>query len=89
MIKYNIEDLLEKMLRLAVNTLNETGSFIFVMPDNKYAITVERSTSGYFVCPNYYRDGFVDRMADGVQVELNDFATLIIRCVWCMEEFFK
>lgn len=93
-------EILQEILNLAKSELNENGNIGYTMPDGKYHIYIyvddsikyaensKTAEDGYYVIePNRVIDGAMEPLGDTATAEYNDFAELLVGCVWCMEEF--
>lgn len=85
-------DVLEDILNLAVSELNKNKSIGYNMPDGKHHIYVyvDDSVPGekwYIVEPNRVVDGAHEPMGDTAGAKYDNFADLMVACMWCMEQF--
>lgn len=92
-------EILREILQLAKNELNQNGSIGYTMLNGKHHIYIYLDASikhaddskttedGYYVIePNRVTDGAMEPLGDAMTAEYNDFAELLVGCVWCTEE---
>lgn len=92
--------ILREIMDLAKSELNKNGSIGYTMPDGKhhlyiyvddsitYASDNKTVEDGFYVIePNRVVDGAHEPMENTTTAEYNDFAELLLGCMWCMEQF--
>jgi len=100
MNELNKSNILQEILRLAKSELNETGSIGYTMPDGKHHIYIYVDDSiqyaddektvddGFYVIePNRVVDGAHEPMGDTTAADYNNFAELLVGCMWCIDQF--
>ena len=87
--------ILEEIHKLAVTELNENKSIGYTMPDGKHHLFISvddncgKDEYCYIIEPNLAEDGAHTPIEDNTSVSYNDFGSLLIGCMWCIENFFS
>jgi len=90
-----IWQILDEIYTLAVAELNENKSIGYTMPDGKhhlYIVADDSSGKGeynYLIEPNLVEDGAHTPIGDNTTASYNDFGSLLIGCLWCIENYFN
>lgn len=100
MNEMNKSNILREIMNLAKAELNKNGSIGYTMPDGKHHIFIYVDDSiqyadnektvedGFYVIePNRVVAGAHEPMGDTTAADYNDFAELLVGCMWCIEQF--